>query len=68
MDIICESHGIEIVRSGEKYFLRYDAGELVSKIKEIEISEEEAMEIQATTTEHGMYDYMIHNLNDRLYS
>jgi len=68
MDIICESHGIEIVRGGEKYFLRYDAGEIVSKIKEIEISKKEAIEIQAITTEQELYDYMIHNLNDRLSS
>ena len=68
MDIICESYGIEIVRGGEKYFLRYDAGEIVSKIKEIEISKKEAVEIQAITTEQGLYDYMIHNLNDRLSS
>jgi hypothetical protein len=40
----------------------------VSKIKEIEISEKEAMEIQAITTEQGLYDYMIHNLNDKLSS
>ena len=68
MDIICESHGIEIVRSGEKYYLRYDAGEIVSKIKEIEISEKEATEMQAITTEQRLYDYMIHNLDDRLFS
>ena len=68
MGIIFESHGIELVRSGEKYFLRYDAGELVSKINEIEISEKEAIEIQAIAAEQGLYDYMIHNLNDRLYS
>ena len=68
MDTIYESHGIEIVKSGEKYFLRYDDGEIVSKIKEIEISENEAMEIRAITTEQGLYDYMIHNLNDRLSS
>ena len=68
MDVIYESHGLEIVRSGEKYFLRYDAGELVYKINEIEISEKEAMEIQSITTEQGLYFYMINNFNDRLYS
>ena len=68
MDTVYESHGIAIVRSGGSFFLRYDAGGLVSKIKKIEISKREAMEIQAITTEQGLYDYMIHNLNDRLYS
>ena len=67
MDVIYESHGLEIVRSGEKYFLRYDAGELVYKTNEIEISEKEAMEIQSITTEEGLYYYMINNFNDRLY-
>ena len=67
MNTIYESHGIEIVRSGGKFFLRYDEGELVLKIKKIEISKREAMEIQAITTEQGLYDYMIHKSCRRLY-
>ena len=63
MEIIYESHGIEIVSKDEKIFIRYDAGELVHKIKEIEISIKEAMDIQAITTSQGLYDYMIKNLN-----
>ena len=65
MDVIYDSHGIEILRSGAKYFLRYDTGELVHKIKETEISEKEAAEIQAITTEQGLYDYIIGNLSGR---
>ena len=63
MEIIYESHGIEIISKDEKIFIRYDAGELVHKIKEIEISKKEAMEIQTITTSQGLYDYMIKNLN-----
>ena len=39
MEIIYESHGIEIISKDEKIFIRYDAGEFVHKIREIEISE-----------------------------
>ena len=63
MDIIYESHGIEIISKEEKLFIRYVAGELVDKIKEIEITKEEAMEIQAITTSQALYDYMIKNLD-----
>ena len=63
MDIIYEGHGIEIVSRDEKFFIRYDAGELVHKIREIEISEKEAMEIQTITTSQALYDYMIKNFN-----
>jgi len=66
MDFIRNSHGIEIFRSDDKYFLRYDAGGLVYKTKEIEISEKEAMEIQIITTEQGLYDYLINILNERM--
>ena len=67
MDVIYESYGIEILKSSEKYFLRYDAGELIYKINEIEISEKEAVEIQTMATEQEVYDYMINNLNTKLY-
>ena len=63
MEIIYESHGIEIVSKDEKLFIRYDAGELVHKVREIEISKKEAREIQTITTSQELYDYMIENLN-----
>ena len=63
MEIIYESHGIEIISKDEKIFIRYDAGELVHKIKEIEISKKEAMEIQTIPTSQELYDYMTKNLN-----
>ena len=63
MEIIYEAHGIEIVSKDEKIFIRYDAGEFVHKIKEIEISKKEAMKIQTITTSQELYDYMIKNLN-----
>ena len=63
MDIVYEAHGIEIVSKDKKFFFRYDAGELVHKIREIEISEKEAMDIQAIPTSQDLYDYMIKNLH-----
>ena len=62
MEIIYEAHGIEIVSKDKKLFFRYDAGELVHKIREIEISEKESMDIQLIPTSQELYDYMIKNL------
>lgn len=66
MNKIYEDYGIEILRDDEKYFLRYDAGEIVVQLKDIEISEVEAREIQQQKSEKELYDYMIKNLNDRI--
>jgi len=38
--------GIEIIKRSERYYLRHDAGELVVKMIEIEITEEEAARAQ----------------------
>lgn len=66
MDKIYEDYGIEIFKNDEKYFLRYDAGEIVAQLKDIEISGVEAREIQEQKSEKELYDYMIKNLNDRI--
>ena len=46
MEKIFSGYGIEIFINGGKYFLRYDSGEIVSKLIEIEISEEDAKRAQ----------------------
>ncbi len=66
MDKIYEDYGIEIFKNDVKYFLRYDAGEIVAQLKDIEISGVEAREIQEQKSEKELYDYMIKNLNDRI--
>ena len=58
--------GITILRQDEKFFLQYDSGEIVSKVKTIEISEREAKELKELENEHSVYEYMINKLNDRI--
>lgn len=45
MEKIMEDEGIELYRNNNKYYLRYDAGELMIKMKNIEISAEEAKNV-----------------------
>ena len=66
METIYNAHGIEIVKRDDQYFLRYDAGEIVTVINEIEISEEESREIQRKKDMEDLYEYMIQNLNERM--
>lgn len=58
--------GIAITRHDNKMFLEYDSGEIVSGIKEIEISEQEAKELQELKDGKSIYEYMIKNLGDRI--
>ena len=52
-------YGIEIFKTGETYFLRYDCGEIVSKLMEIEISEADA--IRAQLSKKDAYQVIIEN-------
>lgn len=45
MEKIMEDEGIELYKNNNKYYLRYDAGELMIKMKNLEISEEEAKNV-----------------------
>ena len=50
-------YGIELsVRDG-RYFIRYDAGEIVDKIEEIEVSEEDAR--RAQISENDAYNVIL---------
>lgn len=42
MELIFNNYGIEIFRENDKYFIRMDSGELVSRTLEFEVSKEEA--------------------------
>jgi hypothetical protein len=56
--------GIEIINRSERYYLRYDAGELVVKMVEIEITEDEAG--RAQLSEKDAYEVILaHQLLDR---
>ena len=59
MENVFSDYGIEIFKGDGKYFLRYDSGEIVSKLMEIEISEEDA--IRAQLSEKDAYWVIIDN-------
>jgi len=42
METLLESDGVELIRNGENIFLRYDAGEIVSQMRELGITADEA--------------------------
>ncbi len=66
MEQIYSRFGITIIKQAEKYFMQYDNGEMVSVIKKIEISEQEAKELQDQKDESSIYEYMIKNLCDKI--
>ncbi|UOO38267.1 hypothetical protein IZU99_03150 [Oscillospiraceae bacterium CM] len=45
MQKIMEDEGIELYKDNSKYYLRYDSGELMIKMKNLEISAEEAKNV-----------------------
>lgn len=66
MEQIYSHFGITIIRQDEKYFMQYDSGEMVSSLKKIEITEQEAKELQEKQDGNAIYEYMIKNLGDRI--
>lgn len=67
MEQIYNEYGIEIIKRDGKYFMRYDAGGIVVQMREIEILEEEVRQIQSQKSPKELYDYLIKNLNSRMY-
>jgi hypothetical protein len=47
--------------------MRYDAGEIVVQMREIEVSEEEVRQIQLQKSSKELYDYLLKHLNKRMY-
>jgi uncharacterized protein YacL (UPF0231 family) len=66
MEYLYNNFGMEIYKKGEEYYLRYDAGELVVQMNEIEITKEEVMQIQSQKSSEELYQYLIKNLNKRM--
>lgn len=66
MGQIYSSFGITIIKQNEKYFIQYDSGEMASVIKKVEISEQEAKELQEQKSGKAIYEYMLKNLSDRM--
>jgi len=59
MEKIFSDYGIEICKGDGKYFLRYDSGEIVARLEDIEISEEDAL--RAQLSEKDAYWVIIDN-------
>ena len=67
MQQLYSNYGIEIMLDGEDYYMKYDSGEIVSEIRQINISKKEAEDIQKQPDITSIYKYIIINLNDRIY-
>jgi hypothetical protein len=67
MEQIYNKYGIEIIKKDNKFFMKYDAGEIAVQIREIEITEDEVKYIQSKKDSKELYNYLIRNLNDRMY-
>ena len=50
-------YGIEIVKRGERFFIRYDAGEIAVQIREEEITAEEVTKAQQS--ERDAYEVLL---------
>jgi len=59
MEKVFEEYGIEIFRDNGRYVLRYDSGEIVSRLEDIAISEEDAF--RAQVSEEDAYRVIIEN-------
>ena len=42
METLLDSEGIELIKNDGNFFLRYDAGEIVSQMRDLEITSDEA--------------------------
>ena len=56
-DTIFSGFGIEIFKRDRRYFIRYDAGEIVVQLREDEITEEEAAKAQKS--EENAYEVLL---------
>lgn len=58
-------HGIEIIKNNDRFFMRYDSGEVVAQMRELEITKEEARQIQSSGNSNELYDCLVKILNRR---
>jgi len=56
-DLIFSGYGIEIFKREDHSFIRYDAGEIVVQIREVEVTEEEATKAQKS--EKDAYEILL---------
>jgi hypothetical protein len=55
--ILFADFGIEIIKRLERYFIRYDAGEIIVKMVEIEVTDEETT--RARRSERDAYEVIL---------
>jgi hypothetical protein len=65
MKQIVEDEGIILLNEGNEYYIQYDAGELMIKIKRLEITKEEAENI--ISNPQIMYDIIIEYQDKGIY-
>lgn len=58
---VFSGYGIEILKRGGRYFVRYDAGEIVIQPREDEITEEQAL--RAQRSEEDAYEVILNCQN-----
>lgn len=59
MKTIYKNFGIEIVTADKKYYLRYDAGEIVVEVHEIEITQGEVNDVQKCSNSKEVYQCLL---------
>lgn len=57
MNKIFDDYGIEVFSKDDKYFIKYDEGEIIGKIRMMEISKEDALLVQKS--EYDAYQVII---------
>ena len=62
-NIIFFDYGIEIIERGGDYFIRYDAGEIVSKLEEVKVSPEQVE--RAKRSEDDAYKVLLEATSGR---
>jgi len=55
--IVFSNFGVELIRRDGGYFLRYDSGEIVGKMVEVQISEQEADRVKLS--ERDAYEVIL---------
>lgn len=65
MEKILESEGITLIKSKDQYYLQYDAGELMVKMKNLAITSVEAQQVMENP--ESAYDVIIAYHNKRIY-
>ncbi len=66
MEVILENSGIELIKKEEKYFLRFDAGELAVQMQELEITAEESTQVQRNPAD--AYNIILKYQNKAMFS